>query len=68
MAMSKQDFVALADAVKEFNFTKDRGYFTFEHVKVLADFCQLQNPRFNRQRWLRYIAGECGPNGGSIKA
>lgn len=33
----------------------------------LADFCNAQNPNFNRQRWLEYIAGECGPNGGNIK-
>lgn len=32
---------------------------------TLADFCVIQNPRFNRERWLAYIAGECGPNGGA---
>jgi hypothetical protein len=31
---------------------------------VLADFCRTQNPRFDRERWLDYIAGKCGPNGG----
>jgi hypothetical protein len=34
----------------------------------LADFCQSQNPRFDRARWLDYIAGKCGPNGGKSKA
>lgn len=33
----------------------------------LADFCKSQNYRFDRGRWLAYIAGECGPNGGKIK-
>ena len=33
----------------------------------LADFCQSQNPQFNRERWLDYIAGRCGSNGGAIK-
>jgi hypothetical protein len=33
-------------------------------TESLADFCQSQNPRFDRARWLSYIAGECGPNGG----
>ena len=25
-----------------------------------------ENPRFNRERWLGYIAGENGPSGGQI--
>ena len=33
-------------------------------LPVLADFCQAQNPNFKRDRWLGYIAGECGPYGG----
>ncbi len=33
-------------------------------VQVLADFCASQNPQFNRERWLSYIAGTCGKNGG----
>ena len=32
----------------------------------LADFCQSQNSRFDRERWLAYIAGGCGPNGGKV--
>lgn len=34
---------------------------------ALADFCARQNPRFNRERWLGYINGECGPSGGAVK-
>ena len=30
-----------------------------------ADFCQRQNGNFKRDRWLSYIAGDCGPNGGT---
>jgi hypothetical protein len=25
-----------------------------------ADFCASQVPNFNRERWIDYIAGECG--------
>ena len=25
---------------------------------------EAQNPNFDRERWLAYVAGECGPNGG----
>ncbi|MCP4899768.1 MAG: hypothetical protein GY906_22610 [bacterium] len=32
----------------------------------LADFCASQNSRFDRERWLAYINGECGPNGGKV--
>jgi hypothetical protein len=35
-------------------------------VRDLASFCLHQNSRFDRERFLSYIAGECGPNGGRI--
>lgn len=41
--------------------------FCADQVETLADFCQSANPNFNRQRWLDYIAGDCGPNGGAPK-
>ena len=37
------------------------------HLNVLADFCADQNPNFGKSRWLDYIDGRCGPNGGTIK-
>ena len=38
--------------------------FSEEAIQALAGFCASQNPAFKRKRWLAYIAGECGPNGG----
>lgn len=35
-------------------------------IEFLADFCQSQNQRFQRDRWLAYVRGECGPNGGKL--
>lgn len=75
MAMSKKDFIALADQIKNYNQnsfphgtnTVSPLQFTYTQILRLADFCQSQNPRFNRSRWLAYIAGECGPNGGNVK-
>lgn len=79
MAMSKQDFVALADTIREYNRTafwgtdkngvqgKQNIPVQGDLLKVLADFCQSQNPRFMRERWLSYIAGECGKNGGAVR-
>lgn len=62
--MTKKHFIALADRINE---TKDIVKFSTFHLGVLADFCKSQNPHFNEERWLSYIAGECGPNGGTIK-
>lgn len=58
MAMSKQDFIALADVIKQ------SAMFHPSAIEELADFCEKQNSAFDRNRWLDYIAGKCGPNGG----
>ena len=60
--MSKKHFIALADHIKT-----STAPFTTEHLEVLAGFCKSQNGRFNRERWLGYIRGENGPNGGKVK-
>jgi hypothetical protein len=76
MAMSKKDFIALADVLKNLEPIKldqKDARASSEHrqwektVEELAEFCREQNPRFLRDRWMSYIAGECGKNGGSIK-
>ena len=75
MSMSKQDFVALADAIRNHGTTIDPHStvrisdtpFTKDQVEMLATFCGRQNGNFMRQRWMDYIAGKCGKNGGAIK-
>jgi hypothetical protein len=71
MAMSKQDFIALADAIREHNELQEGTVnpITFGpfHLNTLANFCQSQNPRFMRERWFGYIRGENGKNGGAIR-
>jgi hypothetical protein len=66
--MSKKDFIALADAIREHNADYCDDQFTEAQIDSLANFCRSQNYHFMRDRWLSYIAGECGPNGGTIKA
>jgi hypothetical protein len=69
--MSKKQFVALADSIREHNrLAKFNGEhaFTVDQLAALARFCASENLRFNRERWLDYIAGQCGPNGGSVTA
>jgi hypothetical protein len=64
--MSKKHFIALADHIRDYNLGGDTD-FTESQLNALAFFCEQQNPNFNRERWLGYIAGECGPNGGTVK-
>lgn len=71
MAMSKKDFIALADAIREHHAQLAHikqpaaDNFTMSQLEVLASFCKRTNPNFKRDRWLSYIAGECRPNGGA---
>lgn len=65
--MTQKHFIALADAIKAHNdrFGPASGLrFGPEQLYVLAEFCAKQNPRFNWERWMSYIEGKCGPNGG----
>jgi len=69
--MSKKHFIALADAIREHNAKVDRSFpgyttcmFNESQIMALANFCKSQNPDFKRDRWLGYIAGTCGKNGG----
>ena len=67
--MTKKHFIALADVIRETEKGITRGLFSGEEAKELyrinlAAFCASLTPRFKRERWLAYIADECGPNGG----
>lgn len=74
MSMSKKDFIALADA---FIFAKpDLDGTTIatgmidqyeKDIEAVAHVLAASNPAFKRSRWLAYIAGECGSNGGPVK-
>ena len=64
--MSKKHFIALADAIRQFEGTEHE--FSREQLYAMQSFCAACNPRFNAERWLGYIRGECGPSGGKVKA
>lgn len=68
--MTKKHFVALADLIREHNrlaqLNGDNA-FTRDQLIALARFCASENPRFKRERWLDYVAGNCGPNGGAVR-
>lgn len=66
--MTKKHFILLADAIRAENkFGPEENHFSSGQLALLADFCKLCNPRFNGDRWLAYINGECGPSGGKVK-
>ena len=58
--MSKKHFIALADALRGADLSQ-------EVLDRLCQFMQNQNSSFMRGRWLAYLKGECGPNGGKVK-
>jgi hypothetical protein len=63
--MTKKDFIKLAEYIKDTaNYCEP---FTDKQIEHLSNFCHSQNPRFNRERWIGYIKGECGSNGGKVK-
>ena len=71
VGMSKKQFVALADSIREHNrLAKFNGEhaFTDDQLAALARFCTSENLRFKRERWFDYITGRCGPNGGTVAA
>lgn len=67
--MTKKDFIALADAIRDYSSYNYLPLVAFTDVQLdcLAMWCRRQNPAFKRERWLGYIRGECGPNGGTVK-
>ena len=67
MSMSKKDFIALADTIRDHQQTNQNldDQFTENQIALLADFCQSQNQNFMHDRWLGYIAGTNGKNGGA---
>jgi len=62
--MTKKHFIALADMIRG---TRVSHGWTEKQIYALAEFCGQGNSNFDRQRWLDYIAGTCGPNGGRAK-
>lgn len=70
--MTKSNVIALADTIRKYNANAFESgsnivspiQFSSTQIAALADFCQQQSPQFNRQRWLNYVDGKCGRNGG----
>ena len=66
--MTKKHFIALADHIRFLNDGMgDDPVYLDRAISTLANWLGTQNERFNRERWLAYVRGECGPNGGTMK-
>ena len=69
--MTKKHFIALADTLKaerpQDHWCPNKKAQWENDCKAIANFCAAQNPNFNRERWLDYIDGKCGPSGGKVK-
>lgn len=68
--MTKKDFIAIADALRASMPSENNNPRAFDQWvtdrDALANVCAASNPAFRRQVWLDYIAGKCGPNGGTF--
>ena len=68
--MTKKHFIELADVVNQIESRVEHGeLLKAVLIDSLANFCESQNPDFNRERWIGYIGyikGENGLNGGKI--
>ena len=62
--MTKKHFIALADHIRTRQALGIDKYSQSQLIH-LADFCEAHYPRFNRARWLGYIAGTNGKHGGA---
>ena len=63
--MTKKQLIELADTIRTYNNFAEEP-FTARQIAELASFCKRSNPAFKLERWLDYIAGKCGPNGGRV--
>jgi len=71
--VTKKHFIALADYIRDHN--EEYGQwpmhpeviFNYGHLQALAEFLQEQNRNFDKELWLDYIAGKCGPSGGELR-
>jgi hypothetical protein len=71
--MTKKHFILLADAFRQTMPAPgdlfDQGLVEQweSDVNTVAKTLKSNFPRFNTSRWIGYIKGENGPNGGKVK-
>lgn len=59
--MSRKHFIALGDAMRCVRPVEDGEYGRTSYRQWMADcrslaaFCERQNPRFDREKWMQYV-------------
>jgi hypothetical protein len=68
--MTRKEIVRLAELIRYYNVQNTcmggRAFDTLQ-INMLANFCRESNPQFDRNKWLSFIDGKCGPHGGKVK-
>ena len=64
--ITKNQIIEIADTIKDIARDADGLIELSLVVDKFADYLAAQNPNFKRERFIGYINGECGPNGGRV--
>ena len=64
--MTKKDYILVANVLRHL-FAREKTFTTGDILDALCDAFRQINPNFKRGRWIDYILGKCGPNGGTIR-
>lgn len=60
--MSKQDFILIADALRQFRMPNQQRE---DMAKHFSKYLRSSNPYFKEDRFVDYVMGRGGPSGGS---
>ena len=68
--MTKKHFIALADAIREHNrkmIATGQEHLAFNETQLvtLSNAFLHINSNYRPTRWMDYVEGKCGPNGGA---
>ena len=64
--ITKKQIIEIADTIKDIARDADGLIELSLVVDKFADYLAAQNPNFKRERFIAYVNGECGPNGGMV--
>ena len=64
--ITKKQIIKIADTIKDIARDADGLIELSLVVDKFADYLAAQNPNFERERFIAYVNGECGPNGGAV--
>jgi hypothetical protein len=63
--ITKKYLIAVGQLIKDARGTSDE--FSTSQIHSMASMFRRHNPRFSRERWIGFVMGVNGPNGGAIR-